>query len=303
LCQACADDGDAANAASGEAAGAGVGASGAGGSASAGGGPSSTGAGAGGPGCDRGQPFGPPVRLTELSTDDDEVFPRLTPDELTIVFARNEQLYLATRATASDPFGEPSHVESAGGALAPSLSSDGLTMYSSSLLAGALGALQVATRASVDVEFAQPMELGLDTDGDEGHPFLTADDGELWFVADAASSQVWRAPVDADGTVGSTTPVDELDDSFILWAPTPTADGLELYVARGATDNYDIHVARRASRSETFGPLEPVTELSQEGILNREVPGWTTPDGCRIYFSSSAGDGSTAQDLYRADKP
>src|SRR5262249_13998045 len=97
--------------------------------------------------------------------------------------------------------------------------------------------------------------------------------------------------------------VAELAGNSIDWGPAVTADGLEVYFgsSRGMTGNYDIFVAKRASRADPFGAPTLVSELSNPGGLSRELPGWTTPDGCRIYFSSS--NSSVDQDLFYADKP
>jgi hypothetical protein len=149
-------------------------------------------------------------------------------------------------------------------------------------------------------DFGAPEDAGLDTGGLEWHPFLNPDQSEIWFVTDAivGAAQIWRAPVADDGKIGVPAAVPELAGAFIDWAPVISADGLEIFFGRGASGNYDIYSARRTTTADPFGIAAPVTELVHEGGLDRDLPGWLSPDGCRLYFSA----GGSAQDLYYADR-
>jgi Tol biopolymer transport system component len=54
--------------------------------------------------------FGTPIPLSELNTSGVETNPVLTADELTIFFARDEDIWIAHRSTIVDGFGKPTRV-------------------------------------------------------------------------------------------------------------------------------------------------------------------------------------------------
>ena len=237
--------------------------------------------------CDRNAPFGARVAMTALNTSDREEFPRLSPDELTIFFSRDRDVFMAKRATRNEPFNAPQDIPL--GARIVSFSADLLTVYYSDR-----EQISVKTRPSIDEPFGLATALDLGTGEDEWHPFLTADGSELWFNA---AEKIYRAPV-VDGAVRTPAPVTDLEPTAIDYAPMLTADGLELYFAssRSGTNNFDIFAARRASRTDPFDAPTLVVELSVAGMLDREYPGWMSPNGCRMYYSAGS-------DLYYADRP
>jgi hypothetical protein len=77
-----------------------------------------------------------------------------------------------------------------------------------------------------------------------------------------------------------------------------THDGLTVYFASevGAAAA-DILVTTRATRADTFAPAVAVTELNSTG---RDLPGWLSPDGLRMYMASDRGGDL---DLYIAERP
>ncbi len=265
-------------------------------------GSSSSSSGSGGGGCDPTAAFGAPVPLDALNTSDDEETPRLTPDELTVVFARDKSIWYATRASVSVPFGPVSELSGLGldEFWAPWIAPDGLTLYLSRVRSSG-ASLLVASRGSTADDFSMPADAGIDTGGLEWHPFLDPDQSRIWFVTDLPNinAQIWSAPVAGDGTIGTAAVVPELTSDSIDWAPVISADGLEIFFARGASGNFDIYAARRTSTDLPFDPPGPVTELVEEGGTARELPGWLSPDRCRLYFSI----GNPTQDLYYAERP
>jgi hypothetical protein len=263
---------------------------------------SSTSSGTGGEGCDLNAPFGPAVALGELNTSDDEETPRLTPDELTLLFARDKRLLQATRGDVSEPFGEPTPIpgfDAFAEGWAPWLSPDGLTLYFSLVGPGVDPSIFVARRSSTADDFGAPQSVGLDTGGLEWHPFSNPEQSELWFVTDATPSgtQIWRAPLNGDGTVGTPQSVPELAANALDWTPVISADGLEIFFARGTSGNYDIYSSRRPSVDSPFETPAPVAELVDEGLLARELPGWLSADRCRLYFSRG-----TPQDIFYTER-
>lgn len=57
-------------------------------------------------------PWGAPVPLTQLNTNEDEESPRLTPDDLTMYYASDGDIYRTTRAAVGMPWGNPVRVDS-----------------------------------------------------------------------------------------------------------------------------------------------------------------------------------------------
>ncbi|HEY5923743.1 MAG TPA: hypothetical protein VIV11_18805 [Kofleriaceae bacterium] len=89
--------------------------------------------------------FDTPVVIAELNSAQDEGNPMLTPDKLSVYFDSNRsgngELYVATRATSSGPFGTPERIvelSSTNADTDPWLSPDGRTMYFTSNRDGTL---------------------------------------------------------------------------------------------------------------------------------------------------------------------
>jgi len=102
------------------------------------------------------EPFGPPVNMAELNTGYHDFSPNLSPDGLTIFFSSDRpggrgdmDLWMATRATQTAPFGKPlnlgSTINSGSGDFCPCPSSDGLSLYFNS---SRWGGMAVATSIS-----------------------------------------------------------------------------------------------------------------------------------------------------------
>ena len=121
--------------------------------------------------------YDPPVNVGPLiNTAKFEGGPSLSQDGLTLLFGAarqnslgqlDEDIYMATRETTSQPFGPPRNlgapVNSLGfGDYSPELSRDGLTLYFSSSRPGGLGEadLYVTTRESTDDPWEPPQNLG-----------------------------------------------------------------------------------------------------------------------------------------------
>jgi hypothetical protein len=125
--------------------------------------------------------------------------PALSHDGLTLLFGAartnslgqlDEDLYVATRATTAEPFGQakslgPSINSLGFGDYSPELSLDGLTLYFSSSRPGGLGEadLYVATRESIDDPWDSPQNLGpnVNTEHFEGQPSISANGKTLYW--------------------------------------------------------------------------------------------------------------------------
>lgn len=224
--------------------------------------------------------FGTPRALGELAASDQNSFPRLTADELTIVFYRQDGAgpRIATRASRAEKFGNVVPFEAGVGGTV-SLSHDGLVAYGAPFAADGV---KIATRASSTAPFGPPAPVpGLE---DVHHPFLTITGTELWVVRQlpGASPAILRASV-TSGVVGTPEPATTFGAGDYGVAPTLSRDGLTLYFGSplGVPGDYDIFVAHRASTSDLFASPTAVTELNSSA---RELPGWLSPDDCRLYF-------------------
>ena len=260
--------------------------------------------------CAAGGPFGAGMPVGGLASAADEVAARLSPDELTIVFARGTSpesfdLYTATRSSATAPFDLPAVVTSASSVYAdtwPTLSPDQrVLLFDSDRRNGQLHVF-ATHRASPADAFAPPAAALSLADG-EDHPMLA--NGSAVYFASATRTgglgmhDLWRADVDGSGTVGTpaavpgdvNTPDDEDE-------PVVTPDELTVFFVRTTAAGSGIYTATRASASAPFATPTPVTGLVPDGTS--AVPDWISPDGCALYFHSNAAGGAGGQDLYVA---
>ena len=265
------------------------------------------------PACDLAAPFGAPAPISSLNTTaNDELWPRLLPDELTMVLATSRPpngygLYMTKRSSVDGAWNTPQYLANVNkpGAFDadPMISADGLTFFFQSDRSGNRE-LYWSKRMTLIDDFPLPSAIpGLDTTAEEIQPFLTADATEIYFARsiDAGYDQIHRAPAvgTAFGTVEQVAP---LQSSASDWLPTPSADRLTIYFAslRSPTKgDYDIWVSHRASVNDPWNTPQPVDELNSPDL---DAPGWLSVDGCRLYFHSRRG-GMAMQDLFVAEKP
>jgi hypothetical protein len=269
--------------------------------------------------CTADQPFDAPIHVTELSTSARETDVRLTRDELSAYVTRGDPsngsapstsaIFLAHRDDPTVAFGAPAAMQLAGGPATDAMeSADGLSLYVTLPLLPAPGEaiarLAVAHRNTVSEAFGAPVELALDqTDphGVDQHPYILPS-GVLWFSSNRAGSPVgdlWRAEPSGLGfaapelVAGVSTEVSEV-------YPVVSDDELTVYFAREVGGQLDIMVATRASRDLGFDAPRPVDELNT-GFGDR--PGWLSPDGCRLYYTSARDGGAGLFDVWEAEKP
>lgn len=173
--------------------------------------------------------------------------PSLTTDELKMVFSRgddHEQLFIATRASTSSPFGAPVQMGSA---------------------------VNNGSRAQID-----PYLRG---DGKElfFHRYNPGNSNELGDIYSAAIEGTSVANAQAVAAINSPAddryPVVTPDGLTIFWGSTRTDLG-----GKGLTD---IYTAKRSSTTSAFTDVKNVAELSSSAD---ERPAWVSPDGCRLYF-------------------
>jgi WD40 repeat protein len=262
--------------------------------------------------CDPAAPFKAPVPLPTLESDHDDVCARLTADELTIVFARRNNdmtydLYMSTRARIEDAFAAPQilgAVNSIYSDVWPAISADGTSLYfdSDRLVPGTFH-VWVSRRASPVAPWGPPTEeMGL-LDGDF-HSYLTTDGRALYFASamrmGAGASDIFRAQRDAAGVLAlPVAVVGGVDTTANEIAPAVTADELHIFFERDGTDG-DVFTASRSAITDGFGVATPVDGLDVAGVT--EGPTWVSPDGCHLYFHSTAPGGAGGVDLYVATR-
>ena len=261
-----------------------------------------------GPRCTPTAPFGAPVPVTGLDSTFNDQGARLTADELTVVFARSRangtsDLYMASRATTADPFGEPvllGTVNSVNTELWPTLSPDTLLMLFDSDRATTKLHVYITKRTAADATFGPPAASVALADGDD-QPML-ANGAALYFTSSTRAGlgmgDIWRVDIDSTGATGTPAAViGDVNSAGDEGAPAVTADERTLAFARNA----DVYLATRSSPADGFGTAIAVPGLSDPAA--HEAPTWISPDGCNLYVQSDAAGGMGGLDLYVASRP
>ena len=280
--------------------------------------------------CDLSKPWGTPTPIVELNSASDEWAPRLTSDELTIVFASARpggpglvSIYVATRTSRLLPFGDPiligGPVNSTGISVHPSISGDGLIIYyqSKTTPAGTSGPDRIyrATRPNTLTSFGTGTivpELEPPNAGDyDLTPFIGGGGTRVVFASSRGHAvpdfDLYEAPVLVDGGLGAPAPISivnanpERDDTPVL-----SADGRTLYFTsyrlNPVSGDFDIFEAKRGAFAGDFSAPIQINELATPSY---EAPGWVSLDGCRMYLLSNrvVDGGAGALDLFITSKP
>ncbi|MFT3692099.1 MAG: hypothetical protein QM831_03090 [Kofleriaceae bacterium] len=261
--------------------------------------------------CDPATAFGTPVQVPGVNdpTAYDSTF-LATDDELTAYFYSNRgatdyDIYRATRPDRSaawtvarvDELSSPSEEKE------PSLSPDGKVLaFTSDRMPNTGGDdLWYATFDGAMFTVAGPISA-FDTTGTDYHPTFQPDSDQFWFSSDISGTfAIYHAQHLGAGQFGPATLEADLSIAGTnSGAATPSADGLTMYFRsdRDSTPgDYDIYVATRASLGEPFGSATRLVEVNSTSL---DTPNWISPDGCRLYLSSSRED---ASNIYVATKP
>lgn len=267
--------------------------------------------------CDPAQPFASVVKLGGmLSTFDDQGYPTLTDDELTMYFERDvfddagsstPKIFVAVRASKSAAFGAPSVVTEIDDGMRngkPSVTASGDALYfASSPDLTTRRDLRVATRGSTGKLGAPVPVTALNTTTSaETYPAVFARGEELWFTTDLnAISHLRRSVILPSGAFTTPEAIAELETPGGREEGTAsTRDGLTVYFGadRTAAPGFDIWIARRQSRSVPFAFVASVTSASTPGSF--DVPGWLSVDACRLYLTSNRDSAST--DIFVASR-
>ena len=178
--------------------------------------------------------WGSPVNLgTPVNSSATEISPNISADGLTLFFSDFYQgpfrpgglgggdLWVTTRATISDPWGEPENlgptVNSSAYDGEPSLSSNGLTLFFNSRRTGGSGAddLWVTTRPATSDPWGPPVNLGpaVNSSSSDFFPSISNDGSTLLFTSNRPGGigwfDMWQVPIipivdfNGDGIVDS----------------------------------------------------------------------------------------------------
>ena len=199
--------------------------------------------------------FDTPVLVPELASPSRTDNPTLTGDLLEIYFTTdrvsgNGDVWFATRATATAPFGTPAPVTAVNGdsfETSSAISTDGLTLWFGSDRAGGVGA------------------------------------NDIWVSQRATRASAWSPPVDV---VALNSPADDIPrppGQHALVMPMASTKGTAINPASGG--NYQTYLATRANPGAPFGAPVAIPELAYAD--HSTVDGFLTDDGLTMFFSSA----------------
>ncbi len=257
--------------------------------------------------------FGTPTNLgPPVNSSADEVRASISADGLQLFIQSNRpggyggmDIWVATRATTDDDWGEPvnlgSTVNSSSIDGAPSMPADGLSLFFYSTRSGGYGLrdIWVTTRATTADDWGTPENLGptVNSSADEIFPSISADGlqlyfsewytlrpggyggSDMWVTTRDTVSDPWGTPVNLGPTVNSSSH----DDS-----PFITADGLTLFFGSTRPGGYgasDIFVTRRATTDDDWGtPVNLGSRVNSSASCG--VPN-VSADGSTLFFNSN----------------
>ncbi len=269
--------------------------------------------------------FGTPTELPNINTSSEESNASISADGLSLYFISNRpggvgerDIWLTTRETADDDWAEPTNlgptINTQAGEWGVSISSDGLSLYFDTSQNGsvAINDLWVATRATTDDDWGNPVSLGptVNSSGDDYTPSISADGLSLYFMSNRSggvgaydlwvttretTDDPWGTPVNPGSTVNSS--------AFDVF-PGISTDGLLLFFAPFASDGSggysrtDIWVTRRATTNDDWG--EPVNLGSTVNSSAWEDCPNVSADGSTLFFRTSLFGLNSGGDIWQA---
>ncbi len=260
--------------------------------------------------------FGEPTNLGPIvNSSAGDTSPSISADGLELYFSSDrpggyglDDIYVTTRATTEDDWGEPVNlgpiVNSSAADITPCISADGLELYFCDWgepRPGGLGNdLWVTTRPTKDDEWGEPVNLAtVNSSGYEFTPEISSDGLELYFESErpggyglddlyvstrATTEDEWGEPVNLGPTINSP-----------LWehCPTISADGLTLFFDIDFPTG-DLMMTRRATKDDDWG--EPVN------LGHSASDHWASDisaDDSTLFFMSERDGGFGGNDLWQ----
>jgi hypothetical protein len=269
--------------------------------------------------------IGTPTEVQNVNTSSEELNASISADGLSLYFISNRaggvggrDIWVTTRTTTDENWGEPVNlgptINTPAGEWGVSISYDGLSLYFDTSQNGsvAINDLWVATRATTDDDWGNPVSLGptVNSSGDDYTPSISADGLSLYFNSDRSGGRgaydlwvtsrettdaPWDAPVNLGPTVNSS--------AFDVF-PGISTDGRMLFFAYFASDGSggysrtDIWMTRRATTNDDWG--EPV---NLGPIINssafEDYPN-VSADGSTLFFRYSQTALRSGGDIWQA---
>jgi hypothetical protein len=267
--------------------------------------------------------FGEPTNLGPTINSPQADYPgSFTSDGLEMYFDTNrsgpmkDDIYVSTRATIDDAWGTPVKlgppVNSSALEVYPIISTDGLSLYFTSLRAGGYGDLDmwVTTRESTDDDWGEPSNLGPKVNGPQGDIVTSiSSDGlvlyfysrnrpggyggfDIWVSTRQSKAADWGEPMNLGPTVNSS------DNDTCSYIP---ADGLSLFFYSnrpGGFGDYDLYMVTRPTMDDDWGlPVNLGPTINSSAL---DYAATILHDGSTIYFGSERPGGSGGGDIWQA---
>jgi len=266
--------------------------------------------------------FGTPTNLgPTVNSSGLDITVNISADGLSLFFTSDRSggsggldIWVTTRATVDDPWGEPENlgslINSSGFDFAPCVSADGLTLYFNSDKPGGFGGqdIYVTTRATKNDPWEEPVNLGapINTSANETMPSISCDGLELYFSSSlsggvgqddiyvamrATTDSPWSDPVNLMETINTSD-----NDGF----SNISADGLILFFGSlrgGGMGGEDIWMSKRITKDHTWGvpinPGSPVNTSANDGSPS------LSSDGTTLYLKSNRPGGLGQVDIWQ----
>ncbi|HEU0030667.1 MAG TPA: hypothetical protein VFQ53_08540 [Kofleriaceae bacterium] len=249
-------------------------------------------------------PWGAPQLVTELSSIANDDDPTLTGDLLEIYFAsdrvvaNSEDIYVATRPSASAAFGAPTLVAELSSAAFDSnvdVSADGLTITLTSNRDGNFD-LYIATRPDRQSAWSTPVLVpGVNSNAGEFGMVLSDDLKTAVLCSNRGSSEALFRATRSAATASFPTPtkLTELETSANE-CDAMLPDPRTIYFTRDSVQTgIDLFVAT-STDGTTFDAAQPITELNTVG---RDGDPWVAADQRTMVFASNRA-GTPLDDIY-----
>ncbi len=227
----------------------------------------------------------------------------------------DSDLYVATRPTLDDPWGEPFNlgptVNTSARERGPRLSADDLSLLFHSNRPGGSGGtdLHIATRPTKEDAWGIPDNLGptVNSSANDAGASISADGLELYFHSGRPGGfgerDIWVAtrPTIHDDWGEPLNPGSTVNSSARNYGPNISPDGLTLFFYSNRPGGYgstDIWMARRATIDDDWSEsvnLSPIVNSSSAD----NAPAFSA-DGSMLYFHSNRPGGFGGYDLWQA---
>jgi hypothetical protein len=261
--------------------------------------------------------WGPPENLgCVVNSSFEDGAAALSKDGLSLYLSSNRpdgsaggnDIWVSQRASVDDPWGPPVNlgapINSAGNEGAPSFSRDGHWLFFNSNRAGSSD-IWVSYREHVHDDFgwAPPVRLGEGVNSaqfEAGGSYFDNEDGPpLLFLGkgtSALNSDIYVSELQPDGSFGSAVVVTELSTAQSEQRPSVRFDGLELFLGRLGSGNFDLWVSTRESVLDAWGAptdLGPIVNSPGD-----DAQPHIAADRQTLLFASTRPGGCGNADLY-----